>query len=155
MNNYQKSLIRHILITLALTLAAVGTMINLKDLTNRSEAIRAMRILGGQLQEYRKKNLSLPSETVLTKMKENLPGSSRLGDFQYRAVWINYDSPNNEILAYAEKNYKSLFVKPGYIVLRLGGEIEWMKKKDFENLLQKQQSPKEFQFLNQQIEKGL
>ncbi|MHC4890210.1 MAG: hypothetical protein ACYTEO_12195, partial [Planctomycetota bacterium] len=85
--------------------------------------------------------------------RENLPGNVRLGNLQYRARWITFESTPDEILAYTEKNYNSLLVGKGYIVLRLGavlsdkGRVEWMGKQEFETLLAQQQSPEEVEML--------
>ena len=155
MTSYQKSLIRHILIVAVVTLAAMGAMINFKDWVNRSEAIGAMEYLGQEILDYRERNFSLPSEFTLEKMKETLPGGVRIGDLQYRGIWINYDAVDDEILAYSEKTYKSLVVKSGYVVLRLGGRVEWMSKEQFGKLLHQQQSPKEFKMLEEQLEQRL
>lgn len=155
MNQYQKSLLRHVLIILGLSLAATGAMVNLKDWTNRSEAMRAMGLLSKEIKSYKAKNLSLPSEATLNELRLKLPGGTRLGKTHYRAIWMDYNAGDEEILAYAYKNYKSLVVKPGYVVLRLSGKTEWMSKEDFEELLKKQQSKKEFDLFQQNPDNNL
>lgn len=155
MNRYQKSLLRHCLVVLALALVAAGAMFTLRDWINRSEAMRAMELLGSEIKNYKATNFSLPNKTILNNLKDKLPGASRLGPVQYRAVWIDYNTDDDEILAYVYNNFKSFLVKPGYVVLRLSGKTEWMGKEKFEKLLQQQQSPKELQLLQQTFEQRL
>jgi len=151
MNKRQRRILREFFIVIAITVFAVFLMINFKDLVNRSEAIRAMKTLSKRISEYRKARNSLPHESWIEAQKETLPGAPRLGDIKYRALWINTDSPDDEILAYSNRNYHSLFVGKGYVVLRLNGHVEWMGKKEFEQLLKKQQSKAESQFLQNQL----
>ena len=80
-------------------------------------------------------------------IRRNLPGDIRLGKLNYRALWIEPESSPDEILAYAERNYRSLFLKDGFIVLRLDGRVKWMGKQQFRTLLAEQQSPMEIQML--------
>ena len=133
---------------IVITAIAVVAMINFRDLVNRSEARRAMEHLGKIVLKYRKDYGSVPPETYVTSIKENLKGDVRLGELQYRALWIDSDSTPDEILAYTEKNYPSLLVSGGYVVLRLDGRVEWMDKKEFKTLLAQQQSPEEIQMLS-------
>ena len=133
---------------IVITAIAVVAMINFRDWVNRSEARRAMEHLGKIVLQYRKDHGSVPPETYVTKIKENLKGGVRLGKLQYRARWIDTDSTPDEILAYTEKSYPSLLVGDGLLVLRLGGRVEWMDKKEFKTLLAQQQSPEEIQMLS-------
>ncbi len=133
---------------IVITAIAVVAMINFRDWVNRSEARRAMEHLGKIVLKYREDYGSVPPETHVTSIKENLKGGVRLGELQYRALWIDTDSTPDEILAYTEKNYPSLLVGDGFIVLRLDGRVEWMDKKEFKTLLAQQQSPEEIQMLS-------
>ena len=130
-----------------ITAIAVVAMINFRDWVNHSEARRAMEHLGQIVLQYRKDHGALPPESYVANIKEDLKGHVRLGELQYRALWIDADSTPDEILAYTEKNYRSLLVGKGYIVLRLDGRVEWMGKKEFKTLLAQQQSPEEIQML--------
>lgn len=143
MTGHQKKIITKIIIVAAITILTGGLMYNIKDLTNRNEAMLAMHQIGQNLLRYRQQNRCLPSESYLNQISEGLQGNVRLGKVIYRAIWLSIDSKDDAVLAYAEKKYHSLFVSDGYVVLRLGGRVDWMKKDDFEKLLKSQQSPEE------------
>ena len=128
---------------MVVTAIVVVAMIDFKNWVNRSEAMLATEHLGKIILQYRKDQGSLPPESYINQIKENLPGSVRLGQIHYRAMWIDFESTTEEILAYTEKNYHSLFFGKGFIVLRLNGHIEWMEKAEFSTLLARQQSPEE------------
>ncbi|MGB2807506.1 MAG: hypothetical protein WBC22_07190 [Sedimentisphaerales bacterium] len=138
---------------IVITAIAVVAMFHFKDVVNRSEAMRAVDRLRQRIKQYRDEYGSVPPESWIGMQRENLPGSARLGDLQYRGLWIDPDSTPDEILAYAERDYYSLFVGKGYIVLRLGavlvddGRVEWIDMKEFKTLLSQQQSPEEIQML--------
>jgi hypothetical protein len=142
MNKRQKIIILKFIIVFAVTAIAAFAMIVIKDNVNHSEAIRAMNILGQKLLEYKKTYGSLPPESYLDKIYEDIQGNVRLGKVKYRAVWITLDSGPDEIMAYAEKS-PSLFRKGSFIVLRLNGKVEWMEKQKFTSLLESQQSQME------------
>jgi hypothetical protein len=131
---------------IVITAAAVVAMVNFKDWVNRSEAMRAMNQLGQIVLQYRKDRGSVPPESYVNRIKENLQGHVRLGDLQYRAQWLDLESTPDEILAYTEKNYRSLIGK-GFVVLRLDGRVEWVDRKHFKTLLAQQQSPAEIEML--------
>jgi len=141
MNRRQKAILTNIVTVLVITVFAVVAMINFKDWVNRSEAIRAMEYLGQAALQYRKEHGSVPPQSFVDRVKENLPGGVRLGDLQYRGLWISFESPGDEILAYAKKEYRSLLFSEGFVVLRLDGHVEWMGKEEFKKLLAKQQKP--------------
>ena len=149
MNKRQKAILIRFITVLVITAAAVVAMTNLKDWVNRSEAMLAMDNLGQIVLRYRKENGSVPPQAWVDRQRENLPGNARLGNLHYRAMWINFESTKNEILAYTERNYRSLLVGKGYVVLRLDGRVEWIDKQNFRNLLDKQQSPQEIQMTQQ------
>ena len=140
MNRYQKSFLINSSIVIIATFFDVIGMINFKDWVNRSEAMRAMEQIGQIVQNYRKENGSVPPESYINSIKEDLPGNLRVGNLTYRGRWISIESPPDEILAYSKRIYRSWFVEKGYIVLRLDGDVEWMKIEEFESLLASQQS---------------
>jgi len=135
---------------IAVTAVAVFAMINLKDLVNRSEAMRAMEHLGQKVVQYRQVHGSIPGESWVDMQKQSLAGHVRLGQLQYRGLWIDFESPPDSILAYSEKKYGSLLVGNGYVVLRLGGRVEWLEKQEFEKLLVEQQGRDEAKVLQEQ-----
>jgi hypothetical protein len=134
---------------LIITAFAVVAMINFKDWVNRSEAVRAMEHLGRIALQYRKEHGSVPPQSYVDRIREDLPGSVRLGNLQYRGLWIEFESSGDEILAYVKKEYHSSFLSDGFVVLRLDGRVEWMGKEEFKELLARQQSPIEIQMLQQ------
>ena len=147
MNKKQKAIIINFATVIIATIIAVAAMINVKDWVNRSEAMRAMEHLSQIVLQYQKENTYVPPESYVDKIKEELEGSARLGNLNYRARWIDLDSSPDEILAYAQKNYTSFIGGNGYIVLRLDGRVEWMDKETFETLLARQQKPLEIETL--------
>jgi len=125
---------------------------NIKNKINRSESIRAMKILGQEILKYRKNYGSLPNEIYITQIKERI-GAVRIGNVQYRATWIEYGAPpETTILAYAPKKYSGV-VKDGYVVLWLDGRVEWIDKKEFEKTLHDQQKQQEIRWLQEQLRK--
>ena len=147
MNRRQRTIVREFLIVIAFTAVAVLAMINFKDWINRSEAVRAMQDLSGRISQYRSMNGMVPPQYYVDNLKGELEGSPRLGDLKYRGVWIDLESSGDEILAYSQKNYHSLLVSSGYVVLRLDGRVEWLGKREFEEILARQQSKDELQIL--------
>ena len=148
MNRRQKNILINFITVIVITAAAVVAMVNFKDWVNRSEAMRAMEQLGQIVLQYRKDHGSVPPESYVNAIKENLQGYVRLGHLQYRAQWLDFDSSPDEILAYTGKKYRSLIGK-GFIVLRLDGQVEWMDREHFKTLLAQQQSPGEIEMLEE------
>ena len=148
MNRRQKSLVLNIVAVLVITVAFIVLMMNVKDLLNKKEAMRAMEIVGREVLNYREQYGSLPPESYLTGIKERFV---RLGELNYRAQWIGFDSEPNTILAYTSKNYHSLAASAGYVVLRLDGRVEWIGKKRFEALLREQQTSREIEILRERL----
>jgi len=140
MNKRQKRVLVNFATVIVITTVAVVGMIELKNQVNRSEAMRAMEHLGRIVSDYKQKNGSIPPKSYADSIKMTLEGQVRLGTLHYRAQWIQFDSPPDEILAYVIKKYHSLFFRPGAIVLRLDGRVEWMDKKVFDKLPIRQQS---------------
>jgi hypothetical protein len=143
MNKQQRRILVNFAVVIAVTIAAAFGMVELKNLVNRSEAIRAMEQLGQIVGNYRQKNGSVPPESYVNELKEKLEGRVRMGELQYRARWIEFNSPPDTILAYVRKNYHSLFFRPGVIVLRFDGRIEWMDRMSFDKEFARQQKPLE------------
>jgi hypothetical protein len=140
---------------IVITAIAVVAMIHFKDVINRSEAMRAVGRLRQRIKQYRDEHGSVPPESWISMQRENLLGSARLGDLKYRGLWIDPDSTPDEILLFVERDYYSLFVGKGYVVLRLGavlvddGRVEWIGRKEFKRLLSQQQSPEEIRMQQQ------
>jgi hypothetical protein len=151
MNRQQKVTLIKFITVILVTAIAVTAMINIKDWVNRSEAMRAMEHLGQKILEYRKAYHSVPPESFVTNIKESLEGYVRLGNVQYRGIWIDPESTPEEILAYAEKKYPSSLLDDGFVVLRLSGQVEWLGTKQFRKVLAQQQSQKEIEMLQRQI----
>jgi len=152
MNKRQRTIITEFLVIIAITTVAVLAMMNFKDWTNRSEAIRAMEQLAQRIEQYRKENAMVPPQSFVDRVEETLEGQVRLGKLEYRGIWINFESPDDEILAYSERRFHSLLVGSGYVVLRLDGRVEWLRKKEFEAILAKQQSQYEVEVLQKRHE---
>ncbi|PKL47249.1 MAG: hypothetical protein CVV39_06060 [Planctomycetes bacterium HGW-Planctomycetes-1] len=152
MNTQQKKLVANVVTVLTFTIAMVVGFANIKNTINRSEAIRAMNILSDEIFKYKKQTGSLPPTVYATQYVERI-GAVRLGNYQYRAQWIEFNAdPNATILAYSEKKYRGL-VKSGCVVMRLNGKVEWMGKKHFEHLLAEQQKKQELQWLQEHLQK--
>ncbi len=140
MNKRQRHIIINFITVIAITFLAIIVLINFKDWVNYSEAMRAMEDLSDRINTYRQRSGGVPPESYVERIKEKLKGAPRFGNLKYRARWIDIDSTDDEILAYSERDYHSFFVRSGYIVLRLGGTIEYMEKAEFRKLLDTQQS---------------
>ncbi len=147
MNRRQKAILINVISVITITSIAVVAMINLKDWVNRSEAMRAMEHLGKIVLQYRQENGSVPPQSFVDNIKTNLKGHVRLGNLQYRALWIDFDSTPDDVLAYVEKKYHSFVLSSGFIVLRLDGRVEWMQKQQLDILLARQQSRMEIETL--------
>ena len=148
MNKRQRSIITNFIFVTTGTAIFVGVMINVKDVINKSEAIRAMELLGQEVRKYRDNYHSTPPESYFKQLKNSI-STVRLGDVHYRAQWIGFDDNPDTILAYSYKNYKFL-VERGYVVMKLDGCVEWIEKDEFIKLLKKQQTDAEIKLLNKQ-----
>lgn len=148
MNRRQKSILLNSIIVITITAAAVVAMVNFKDWVNRSESIRAMEHLSRIILQYRKNRGCVPPESYIDGIKATLEGRTQLGEINYRARWINFESTPDEVLAYAEKKYRSSWLDDGYVVLRLSGKVEWMSKKEFDALLPESEREMEFEMLH-------
>ncbi len=145
MNPRQKSIIIRFVVVIVCTAVFVAVMLNVRDYVNRAEAMRTMEHLGEKVRQYRAKFNSTPPKSYLIGQRTDLQ-DVRLGDFEYRAPWIEFGASADTILAYSRKNYQFLVGK-GYIVMRLDGRVEWMEKAKFETLLKKQQTQAEIELL--------
>ena len=153
MNRRQKKLVANIVVVITFTAAMVAGFANMKNLINRSEAMRAMELLGKEVLSYRQTYGSLPSEDYARQFAEQI-GAVRLSNFQYRAQWIEYGSdPNATVLACAEKKYKGL-VKSGAVVLWLSGKVEWISKKHFCKIMESQQEQQELKWIREHLQSG-
>ena len=145
MNKRQKTILTDFVTIIIITAIAVTAMIAFKNWVNRLEVMRAIQQLGGIVVEYRKEHGSIPPESYVNNIKEELEGHVRLGTLHYRARWIDFGCPPDEILAYVEREYHSLFLGHGFVVLRMDGSVAWMNKQKFESLLARQRKPAEVQ----------
>jgi hypothetical protein len=102
-----------------------------------------MEQLAKMVADYKQKNGSVPSKSYIEGLKMKLEGQVRMGRLHYRARWIGFDSPPDTVLAYVKKDYRSIFIKSGVIVLRFDGRIEWMDKTSFDKLYARQKDPME------------
>lgn len=139
---------------MVVTAIAVVAMINLKNWVNRSEAERAMEHLSRIVLQHRGKYGSVPPESYIDRIKEELEGHARLGKVIYRAQWINFESKPDDILAYTENYHSSRLLGQKYLILRLDGRVEWMDKKELETLLAQQQSSQELEMLNKRLKQA-
>ena len=145
MNKRQKEVLINFVVVRTVTAIVIIAMINFRDWINRSEATRAMEHLSKIVLAYRAEKGTVPPEFEIERIKKTLEGHARLGELKYRARWIDFESTSDEILAYIRKEYSSLLLSDGYIVLRLDGRVEWMGVEEFEKLLAQQQSTMEIQ----------
>jgi hypothetical protein len=145
MNKRQKLILMKFAVVVLITVAAVAAIAVMKNGINRAEAMRAMEHLGKIVHDYREKNGYVPPESYVDNLKESLVGQARLGDFHYRARWIDADSTTDTILAYNRITSYSLFFKPEVIVLFYDGKIKQMDEKSFAEMLARQQKPEEKQ----------
>lgn len=147
MDRRQKAILIESIAVIAVTAVVVVAMINFKDWINRSEAHRAMEHLGRVVSEYRKEHGLIPPQSYVDRIRDDLEGHARLGNLQYRARWIDFESAPDEILAYTERKYRSSFLSDGFIVLRLDGRVEFINRQEFKDLLAAQQTLMEKEML--------
>jgi len=150
MNSKQKTVLVNFTIVIVITAITVLAMINLKEIINRSEAMRAMAHLSQNILQYREQYGSIPPESYVNEIQTTLEGRARLGGLYYRARWIDFNCGPDEILAYSERKFHSLFISDGYVVLRLNGQVQWMEQEKFEQLLASQQDLLEITVQNSQ-----
>jgi hypothetical protein len=145
MNRRQKWVLTNFALVVLITAAVVIGMIELKNWVNLSESKRVFEQLWQAVETYKQKNGSLPPESYIDNLKTSFEGQMRLGNLNYRARWIGFDSSPDTVLAYVRKNYHSFLFHPGAIVLRLDGRIQRMDKAAFDKLIKAQQTPLEIE----------
>jgi hypothetical protein len=145
MNKLQKQILVNFAVVMLVTVTAIVGMVELKNIVNRSESMRAIEQLQKAVAAYKQKNGSVPSEAYVDGIIKTFDGQPRLGNLKYRARWIGFDSSPDAVLAYVKKEYHSLFSRPGAIVLLFDGRIEWMDKANFDKLIASQQTQLELE----------
>lgn len=143
MNRRKKSILLESTLVLAITILAMLAMVMFKDKTNQREALLAMEQLGVKILDYRQEYGVIPPENVVESIRPSIQGNARLGTLHYRARWIGLDARKSEIVAYTHKHYRSPLVESGTIVLHLDGSVSWMTSREFNSLLNHQQSEEE------------
>ena len=141
----ERALLIEALVVLGATVAAVVGMIHLKDHVNRSEAMRAMKQLGRHVLAYRQEHGSLPPQSHVDAIKDQVDGAARIGNLRYRALWVDLNASGETVLAYVQKRHPASLLRSGYVLLRLDGRVEWMPTAPFQALLAAQQTPAEIQ----------
>ncbi len=149
MTPYKRSLLIQFIVVGLATVTAVIAMLHLKDYVNRSEAMRAMTQLGQRVLAYRSERGSLPPQSFIDDVKDDVDGAVRIGNVRYRALWIGPDAPAGTILAYSEKRHPSSFLDDGFVVLRLDGSVEWMPCARFAELFATQRTDAEVESLSE------
>jgi hypothetical protein len=139
MNKAQKQLLTNLISAAVIIVVFIFGFGNFKDYVNKSEAMRAFNQLGREVLKYRNQTGQLPSEATIANLKEQLEGSARVGNIEYRAQYISIDSPPDTIVAYTEKDYNWL-IRSGFAVLLLDGRVLYLSPKEFNAILAKQQT---------------
>jgi hypothetical protein len=139
MNKAQTRLLTNLIGTVVIIVVFIFGFGNFKDYVNKTEAIRAFKQLGQEVLKYRNETGQLPSEAMIANLKEQLEGSARVGNIDYRAQYISIDSPPDTIVAYTDKEYNWL-IKSGFVVLLLDGRVLYLAPKEFNDLLAKQRT---------------
>jgi len=147
MNKLQKAVVTKLISVLVFTGLAVAGFVYLRGVVNRSEAKRAMQHLYKVVTEYKQKNGFLPPESFINRAKDDFGWHIRLGDLEYRGLWIDSESQPQEFLAYTRNERRSYLFGSKHLVLRLDGTIDWIEKKRFRELLAQQQSRDEIKRL--------
>ena len=145
MDKRQKSILAESITVIIITVVAVVGLVNFKDYVNRSETLQAMRVVGAGIIAFQEKNGMLPQEGYIEQLREEIKkgeikGGVRMGNLQYRGLFIEPHSEPNEILLYSKKEYSSSFLDDGYAVLFLDGTVKWMDVDKFNDLLSHQQT---------------
>lgn len=146
MNPKQRSTILNFVTVIVVTVIFVSIMANVRGLLNKSEAIRSMELLGQRVKIYRQQRHSTPPKSFVVGGDPSI-SLARLGDINYRSHWISYNAKPDTILGYTYKKF-GFFAGKGYVVMFLDGDVMWMEKKQFEQLLAKQQTQAEIELLN-------
>ncbi len=116
MNKRQKQLLARFCIVMTLTIALIVGLSQYRNVVNKSEAIKSMDILSMEIAKYDLYHGELPSKGYISEVIARY-GLFRIGSVECRSQWIEPGSGPETILLFSKKNYKSLFVKPGYIYI--------------------------------------
>lgn len=168
MNTRQKSLTKKIILVIVLTFIFISAMTCYKDIVNKNEAMKSCNIVSSKIAEYKSTVGSLPPIDFVNNLIHNL-GLVRIGNVEYRARWMEPDSPEDSILLFSKKDYRTLLVKPGYVVLTLKDihesqkiiELKVSKKKllkdldDTKSIIHKETLNKEIAKVEQEIQKAV
>jgi type II secretory pathway pseudopilin PulG len=138
MNRRQRALLIESLIVVGVALVAITALINLKDWTNRREALRAMANISQQVQTYEREHGSIPTPDYIDSLKESAPGRARLGKLKYPVLSTEQNSPDSAILAYTQQRYRSFLIHSGYVVLFRNGQVSWMLPEQFQSVFTEQ-----------------
>jgi hypothetical protein len=141
-NKRQLIIIRHFLSVIIVTLVVVFGLMNLRDMINKSESLREMGELGKAVKDYHKKNGSFPPESWIKPLENNF---ARLGNLNYRAQQVFFDSPPETILAYNKYRSYAIFVPSGYAILQVDGQVKWMLLKEFDKVFAQQEKDQELE----------
>src|SRR4030042_5886805 len=125
MNKRQKIIIAKLVIVVTVTIFAAVVLMNLKAVCLRREAVRAMANLSLEIMKYKKAYIFLPPQEYLDTIIRDTKVQGLLGNVQYRSLTTT-DAKEDEILAYTETNYHTMFHKDNCLVIRLNGSVEWM-----------------------------
>ena len=127
MNRREKAVVIKIIFVTIVTFILVVTFANFKDVVNRSEAMRAIDAIGKTVLQYRKDNGYLPPQNYVDTIRQDVPGSVRMGKLNYRALYITRDSKPDEILAYTLNNYKAGgFLTDFYVSRNYVHKMKWV-----------------------------
>jgi len=99
-------------------------MVGMREQTNRSEALRAMKLLGEAVQTFRQENGRLPTAGEVQEFDLKARGS-RTVQFTYDESRVLADSPPQTPLAYSPL-FRLHYLPSGHAVLRLDGPEEWL-----------------------------
>jgi len=147
MNRKEKSFLKHAAVVIALTTAAILALMYIKDRINRFEAKRVMELVARPIVTYSDTHLTLPPQSFVEDLLENLQGYARGTSIKYRGHWVEFDGPPDQIVAYNFTPCPHSFLPDGYTVLRLDGTITFMDAETFKSVLARQQTQAELDTL--------
>lgn len=116
MNKRQRLLLIKLCTVMGLTIALIVGLSQYRSVINKSEAIKSMNILSMEIAKYHLSHEELPPKDYIEEVISKY-GLSRIGSVECRSRWIEPGSGPETILLFSKKNYKTLFVKPGYVYL--------------------------------------
>lgn len=145
MNRRQRALLLESLIVIGVVLISMVLLINLKDGTNRREALRAMAHISQRIQTYLDAHNAMPTPDYIDNLKLSAPGRARLGKLEYRTQAFQANAPDNAILAYTQQTYRSFLIDSGHVVLFRSGQVRWMPPDQFQAALAQAGQPADLQ----------